>query len=103
MMSAPPINATTIRHIVSAPNHVRAWRADVYRQIGGHDPTLPVADDYDLCVRTVLATQTHHIPKLLYKQHIGAHTAQRQRNADIQRLVAQIAADYDKDLTKAGF
>ena len=103
VMSAPPINGTTIRHIVSAPNHVRAWRADVYRQIGGHDPTLPVADDYDLCVRTVLATQTHHIPKLLYKQHIGAHTAQRQRNSQIQTLVAGIAHKHDEALRQAGF
>lgn len=103
VMSAPPINATTIRHIVSAPNHVRAWRAEVYRRIGGHDPFLPVADDYDLCVRTVLATKTHHIPKLLYKQHIGAHTAQRQRNAQIQVLVESIANKYDDALKAAGF
>jgi len=91
VMSAPALNPITLSHIVSAPNHVRAWRASLYRQIGGHDPTLHVADDYDLVVRTCLNTVSRHIPKLLYKQHIGAHTAQRQRNADIQRLVAEIA------------
>lgn len=103
VMSTPPINATTIRHIVSAPNHVRAWRASVYRQIGGHNPELPVADDYELCVRTVLATKTHHIRKLLYRQHIGGHTAQRQKNADIQRLVGEISARFDCRLTESGF
>lgn len=103
VMSAPPINATTIRHIVSAPNHVRAWRAEVYRRVGGHDSTLPVADDYDLCVRTVLATKTVHIPRLLYKQHIGAHTAQRQRNDQIQVLVESISKKYDDALKGAGF
>jgi glycosyltransferase involved in cell wall biosynthesis len=98
VMSAPELNPTTVRHIVSAPNHVRAWRADVYRQIGGHNPALSVADDYELFLRTYLTTQCHHIPKLLYKQYIGAHTAQRQRNALIQSEVARLAADYDEQL-----
>ena len=99
VMRAPEINATTIRHIVSAPNHVRAWRASVYWAVGGHDPSLPVADDYDLVVRTLLATEYRHIPKMIYKQHIGTHTAQRQRNALIQTLVADIAAKYDEAIT----
>lgn len=98
-MSAPPINSITIRHIVSAPNHVRAWRADVYRSLNGHNPKWTIADDYDLCVRTFLETRMVHIPKLLYKQHIGAHTAQRQQNELIQRNVAEIALFYDKNIT----
>lgn len=98
-MSAPAINSTTIRHIVSAPNHVRAWRSDVYRSLNGHNPKWTIADDYDLCVRTFLETRMVHIPKLLYKQHIGAHTAQRQQNDLIQRNVAEIAAFYDKHIT----
>jgi glycosyltransferase involved in cell wall biosynthesis len=98
VMSAPPVNRTTISHIVSAPNHVRAWRGSLYRQINGHDASLSVADDYDLCVRTVLATQVRHIPKLLYRQHIGSHTAQRQRNALIQQEVARLSTLYAPQL-----
>lgn len=98
VMSAPPINRTTLGHIVSAPNHVRAWRASTYREIGGHDPNLPIADDYDLVVRTALATRIAYIPKLLYRQHIGSHTAQRQRNDLIQRLVAEISTRYSDRL-----
>ena len=94
-MSAPPINPETIRHIVSAPNHARAWRSSVYRALGGHDTSLPVADDYDLVVRTFIATRFAHIPKMLYKQHIGPSTAQRVRNGQIQQLVAEISAKYD--------
>lgn len=93
-MRAPELNAVTLGHIVSVPNHVRAWRSSTYREIGGHDPSLPVADDYDLVVRTALATTCAHIPRMLYRQHIGPSTAQRQRNADIQRLVPTIAARY---------
>jgi len=89
-MKAPPINHTTMSHIVSAPNHVRAWRTTIYRQLGGHNPQLEVADDYDLVVRTVAQTKTAYIPKMLYKQHIGPMTAQRQNNARIQELVAEI-------------
>ena len=99
-MKAPPINATTIRHIVSAPNHVRAWRANVYRKLDGHDPRLPVADDYELVVRTVLETKYHYIPQMLYKQHIGPTTAQRTRNGLIQTLVAEIASEYDERITE---
>jgi glycosyltransferase involved in cell wall biosynthesis len=98
VMRAPALNRTTLSHIVSAPNHVRAWRASIYRSIGGHDPDLPIADDYDLVVRTALATSCVHIPKLLYKQHIGSHTAQRQRNDLIQKLVAEISARHSAQI-----
>jgi O-antigen biosynthesis protein len=98
VMAAPPINRTTAGHIVSAPNHVRAWRASIYRALGGHDPDLPVADDYDLVVRTLLATEWTYIPKRLYRQHIGSGTAQRQRNAEIQRRVGEISSFYSAQL-----
>ena len=94
VMQAPDINRITMSHIVSAPNHVRAWRASVYYAIGGHDPALSIADDYDLCVRTALHTEMYRIPQLLYRQHIGLHTQQRQRNALIQELVPQIHDKY---------
>lgn len=94
VMRAPALNAVTLGHIVSAPNHVRAWRASTYREIGGHDASLPVADDYDLVVRTALATVCAHVPRMLYRQHVGPSTAQRQRNAQIQALVPAIAARY---------
>jgi len=96
-----PMNRVTLSHIVSAPNHVRAWRASVYHTIGGHNPSLPVADDYELIIRTALATRCHHIPKMLYKQHIGAGTAQRTMNGLIQELVPQIHAKYAAELDAA--
>jgi O-antigen biosynthesis protein len=98
VMKAPPINRTTLSHIVSAPNHVRAWDAEVYRGLGGHSPELGVADDYDLVVRTALETNIAYVPKRLYRQHISPKTAQRQRNAEIQRRVAEISAKYSADL-----
>lgn len=93
-MDAPEINAVTLSHIVSAPNHVRAWNANLYKSIGGHNIELPIADDYELVVRTALVTDLIKIPKMLYKQHIGGHTAQRQRNSLIQKLVEEISNKY---------
>lgn len=97
-MSVDTVNRTTLSHIVSVPNHVRAWDAKLYRNLGGHDPSFVVADDYELIVRTALATNLVHIPKMLYKQHIGGHTTQRQRNGLIQELVRQVASVYSDDL-----
>jgi glycosyltransferase involved in cell wall biosynthesis len=93
-----PMNRTTLSHIVSVPNHVRAWRTSVYHAVGGHNPNLVIADDYELIVRTALQTRCHHVPKMLYKQHIGSHTAQRERNALIQQLVPMIHAQFSDKL-----
>lgn len=92
------INADTLRHIVSVPNHVRAWRASVYRELNGHNPALSVADDYDLIVRTALHTDWVHIPKVLYRQHISPTTTQRVKNALIQDMVAQLAGQYKEQI-----
>jgi hypothetical protein len=90
---APPLNSQTIRHIVATPNHLRAWRTAFYRVIGGHDPALPVADDYDLIIRTFLNGTMAHIPRPLYVQHhspSGSNTSRR-RNVEIQQRVGEIA------------
>lgn len=100
VMSSPPINRITLNHIVSAPNHVRAWRATVYRWLNGHNPLRGVADDYDLVVATMLNTEYSHIPELLYRQHIGAGTAQRVRNDEIQAAVTEIAEFYGPALDR---
>lgn len=96
VMSSPPINRKTISHIVSMPNHVRAWRASTYKTMGGHNHTLNLADDYELMVRTFLSTECFHIPKLLYKQYVGPHTANQQRNWLIQSLVPEIHKNYSE-------
>ena len=92
------MNRTTLSHIVSAPNHVRAWRTSAYHAVGGHNPALPVADDYELIVRTCLAVGFAHIPKVLYLQHIDPNSAQRTMNGMIQQLVPQIAEKYKMEL-----
>lgn len=93
--SAGNINAKTIRHIVSSPNHIRAWRRSFYESIGGHNKELHVADDYEILVRTFLKTRMIRVPRLCYLQYIG-DTAQQERNRDIHRLVRSIRVHYDR-------
>ena len=97
--NAPPLNAETIRHIVGMPNHVRAWRSDVYWQIGGHNPDLHVADDYELLLRTFLQTRMVHLPKLCYIQYLkDGSNAQDVRRGEIQRLVRCLRDHYNRQI-----
>lgn len=103
----PPVNRTTMRHIVGVPNHVRAWKADAYWACGGHSPHVHVADDYELLIRTFLTTRMVHIKRLGYLQYVGGgQNTQTLRNAEIQRMVKLFAnrywQDIDERLTELG-
>jgi glycosyltransferase involved in cell wall biosynthesis len=97
VVNSPNINPKTIRHIVAAPNHIRAWRASLYHQIGGHSPSIHVADDYEILIRTFLATRMARVPHMCYIQYRnqGGNT-HRERNQEIQRLVRYFSQWYDK-------
>ena len=75
----------SLRGIWWSPDHFRAWQAVDYRAIGGHDPTLRVGDDHDLCCRFYLTGRNMvHIDECLYLYR--RHPAQtfRVRNAAVQ-------------------
>jgi glycosyltransferase involved in cell wall biosynthesis len=94
----PMINAATMRHIVGVPNHVRAWRRSAYLASGGFSGEIPVADDYELIIRTFLVTRIVHIQRFGYIQHIdrsSASNTHRVRNAEIQRLVRLLRWRYE--------
>ncbi|MET7715070.1 glycosyltransferase [Streptomyces sp. NPDC005407] len=84
-----------VSYIWYAPNHVRAFRKDVYEKVGGYDATRTVLDDQDLMCRLFHVGDFHHIPRCLYLQRI--HSANTQKdpeiNAHIQR---ETVALYDK-------
>ena len=63
---SPGDHPRNISEIYFAPNHVRAWRKEIYDKIGGHNETLEAGDDHELVCRTYLATQFKRIPKCLY-------------------------------------
>lgn len=95
------INASSLREIFYAPDHVRAWRAETYHSVGGHDATLAVCDDFDLIVRTYLSGATFcHIPECLYLYRIRAdgNNTWLKRNNDIQTKQRELSNRYTHPL-----
>jgi len=88
---AREVNARTMCQILYAPNHLRAWRRSVYDSLGGHDPGLQVADDFDLMCRTYLVTRFKHIPEGLYgyRRRADGENTWLKHNREIQRLCGQ--------------
>lgn len=96
VINQPPINPGTIRHIVGVPNHVRCWRRRLLQVIGGYNRALPVADDYELIVRTFLATKMCYIPQALYLQIMHPESTVNEMRGEIQQYVRAIANTYHR-------
>ena len=92
------INPLTIRHIVGVPNHIRAWRRSTYFEIGGHNRRLSITDDYELFVRTFLATKIVKVQKGCYLQFHHNANSQDSTRSDIQRRVRTIARFYNEKI-----
>jgi glycosyltransferase involved in cell wall biosynthesis len=91
----PDINPLSIRFNISMPNHVRVWKKEVYDKIGGHNINTPIADDYELIVRTFLNTEMVHIKKMLYLQYNDKNSAVDNNAIDINRRARLIRDHYD--------
>lgn len=89
-----PPTAAMLSTILFAPNHVRAWRAITYWKLGGHDVTLPVADDHDLCLRFYLESKIKHIEDCLYLYRIHGTNTWITKNADVQLLAGEVRDRY---------
>ena len=48
-------------YLTIGPNHVRAFRATAFREVGSYNETLPVADDWDAMARMFLAGPAEEI------------------------------------------
>lgn len=95
----------SVGYIWYAPDHVRAWRTSVYKEIGGHNPELSICDDHELMIRTYLNTRMHHIPKVCYIYRITGDNTWLERNEAIQvktvelfNTHARALAERDADL-----
>ena len=100
MCKTPRMNPHTFRHIIGVPNHFRCWTKKAYIDVGGYNPNLQVADDYDLIIRTFLKYRWCHIPEFLYVQYrnSGGDNFTFHRNHLIQYLVARLKATYEEDI-----
>ncbi len=104
-MNSFPASSQSVSYIWYAPDHVRAWRKDVYHKIGGHNVELSICDDHELMIRTYLETSFYHIPKVLYIYRITGDNSWLERNEAIQiktkelhNQYAQLLAEKDADI-----
>lgn len=102
VVSAIQTNAMTVRYLVSSPNHFRAWRTSLFRQIGGWNHNLHVADDYEIMVRSFLKTKIVRIPENCYFQYRnqGGNNHTLIRNKEIQKLWRTIAKYYNSQINQ---
>jgi glycosyltransferase involved in cell wall biosynthesis len=86
--------AAALQLIFYAPNHVRAWRRSVYRDLGGHNADMVVADDHELMLRTYLATKMKHVSKLLYLYRVTGGNTWLNNVGKIRELTFKLRDEY---------
>jgi glycosyltransferase involved in cell wall biosynthesis len=92
----PDINPLSIRFNISMPNHVRMWERKFYHSIGGHNKTTPVADDFEIIVRSFLNTRIIHVKRCLYLQYNNRNSTVDNNATDINRRARLIRDFYDE-------
>lgn len=98
--SVPHVNPKTIRHIVGAPNHVRIWRRSFYEKIGKHNQDLPVTDDYELIVRSIIHGKWVYInaPTYLQFRNRNGNNFTFLRNSLIQHIKDKVRDVYAEEV-----
>ena len=89
------INPLTVRFNIGMPNHVRVWNRKIYLQVGGHNVNIPIADDFELFIKTFLHTRIIHIKKVLYLQYDNRNSSVGNNCVDINRRARLIRDYYD--------
>ncbi len=96
-----PPTPESLSRIWFAPNHLRAFRASVYKKVGGYDKKMRVLDDQDLMCRMYLVTDFHHIDKGLYLYRVHGNNTWLRFNEEIQANVYRLYDKYATDLAEA--
>ena len=74
-----------------APDHIRSWRSDLYKKIGGHNQELEICDDHELMIRTYLNTNMYFIEKPLYVYRVTGNNTYLEKNSQIQKETVRLA------------
>lgn len=85
-----------VSYIWYAPNHLRAFRREVYDKVGGYDAAHSVLDDQDLMCRLYQQTRFLKLPRLLYAQRVHDGSTQKGTavNAEIQLKTVTLYDQY---------
>jgi len=90
----------SVSRIWYAPNHLRAFRRDVYQKVGGYSWEMRILDDLDLMCRLYQATKFKHIDKGLYVYRVHGQNSWLRYNAEIQQNVYRIYDQYIEALAE---
>lgn len=85
----PNINNITLSALVCCPNHPRIWRKDIFLNLlENYSEYLPVCDDYELILKTVVNTKITKLQKMSYIQYIdiNGNNFSNLRNEEINRI-----------------
>ena len=83
-----------------APDHIRSWRTNIYRDIGGHNVELDICDDHELMIRTYMKTKMCRVPEPLYIYRITGDNTYLERNAAIQTKTVELQRQYAYQLAE---
>ncbi len=86
---------STVSYIWFAPNHVRAFRKNIYDLVGGYDESLDILDDQDIMCRMYQVTDFFQVKDCLYLQRV--HDDNTQKDAILnQRIQVETVNMYDR-------
>lgn len=86
---------SAVSYIWFAPNHVRAFRRDIYDLVGGYNGDLDVLDDQDLMSRMYQVAEFYQIDRCLYLQRVHDFNTQKDQTLN-QRIQQETVQMYDK-------
>lgn len=101
----PPFIPQNMSRIWFNANHVRVWKTEFYKQIGGHDPTMRISDDHDLVLRSYLNGKCRWIDDTLYIYRLHDKNTTWLLNQEIQdtmwltydRYIWQLVEKWSRD------
>jgi glycosyltransferase involved in cell wall biosynthesis len=96
-ISFPP-TPDSVSRIWFAPNHLRAFRKEVYYRTGGYKRDMRILDDLDLMCRMYQETKFKHIDKGLYVYRVHGENTWLRYNKEIQDNVYRIYDEYIESL-----
>lgn len=84
----PQINNITASFLFCMPNHPRIWRREKLLEFGSYSEFLPICDDQEILLRTILKGNILKIPKLAYIQYMNDNGSNFSliRNKEINRI-----------------
>lgn len=100
-MSGISISPRALYEIFYAPNHIRVWKAEFYKSIGGHDNSMVVCDDHDLVCRTyieggvmVKIDKPLYLYRMLNQNNKGQRNSYLELNDKIQSTQREVGGKY---------